>query len=52
MVAPTSLVLVIKLVGATIKFGMAPLEVGPELAANFYIHLVDNLLKEFCYLTV
>jgi hypothetical protein len=33
MVAPTSLV--IKLVGATIKFGMAPLEVGPEFAANF-----------------
>jgi hypothetical protein len=35
MVAPTSLV--IELVGATItiKFGMAPLEVGPEFAANF-----------------
>jgi hypothetical protein len=33
MVAPTSLV--IELVGATIKFGMAPLEVGHEFAANF-----------------
>jgi hypothetical protein len=33
MVAPTSLV--IELVGAIIKFGMAPLEVGPEFAANF-----------------
>jgi hypothetical protein len=33
MVAPTSLV--IELVGATIKFGMAPLELGPEFAANF-----------------
>jgi hypothetical protein len=33
MVAPTSLV--IELVGVTIKFGMAPLEVGPEFAANF-----------------
>ncbi len=50
MVAPTSLV--IELVGATIKLGMAPLEVGPEFAANFLVHLVDNLLMEFCYLTV
>jgi hypothetical protein len=33
MVAPTSLV--IELFGATIQFGMAPLEVGPEFSANF-----------------
>jgi hypothetical protein len=43
MVALTSLMS--ELVNATIKFGMAPLEVGPEFAAN-------NLLKGFCYLTV
>ena len=41
-----------ELVLATIKFGMAPLEVGPEFAANFQVQIVDNLLKEFCYLTV
>ncbi len=34
-----------ELVNATIKFGMAPLEVGPELAANFKVQLVDNLLN-------
>jgi hypothetical protein len=33
MVARTSLMS--ELVLATIKFGMAPLEVGPEFAANF-----------------
>ncbi len=50
MVALTSLMS--ELVNATLKFVMAPLEVGPELAANFLVHLVDNLLKEICYLTV
>ena len=50
MVARTSLMS--ELVLATIKFGMAPLEVGPEFAANFRVQLGDNLLKEFCYLTV
>ena len=49
MVAPTSLV--IKLVDAPLKAGMEPLEVGPEFAANFQVQLVDNLLKESCYLT-
>jgi hypothetical protein len=33
VVAPTSLVA--ELVGATIKYGMAPLEVVPEFAPNF-----------------
>ena len=37
---------------ATIKFGMAALEVGPEFAANFQVQLEDNLLKEFWYLRV
>ncbi len=41
-----------ELVLATIKFGMASLEVGPEFTANFQVQLVDNLLKEICYLTV
>ena len=49
MVARTSLIS--ELVLATITFGMAPLEVGPEFAANFYVQLVDNLLRECCYST-
>ncbi len=50
MVAPTSLVS--ELVGATIKYGKAPLEFVPEFAPNFYVQLVENLLKDICYLTV
>ena len=49
MVARTSLMS--ELVLATIKFGMAPLEVDPEFAANFLVQLADNLFKEFCHLT-
>ena len=41
-----------ELVLTTKKCGMAPLEVGPEFAAKFQVQLVDNLLKECCYLTV
>ena len=41
-----------KLVITTIKFSMAPLEVGPEFAANFQVQLVENLLTEIYYLTV
>jgi hypothetical protein len=47
MVARTSLIS--ELVLATIKFGMAPLKVGPEYAANFYVQMLDNILKE-CFL--
>ena len=50
MIAPTSLVS--ELVGATIKYGMAPLEVVPEFAPNFKVQLVENLLKKICYLAV
>ena len=47
MVARTSLIS--ELVLATIKFGMAPLKVGPEYAANFYVQMLDNILKDFFY---
>jgi hypothetical protein len=40
-----------ELVLATRKNGMAPLEVGPKFAPNFQVQLVENLLKEICYLT-
>jgi hypothetical protein len=50
MVASTSSMS--ELVLATIKNGMAPLEVGPEFAPNFEVQLVENLLKEIFYLTV
>ncbi len=41
-----------ELVLATIKLGIASLEVGPEFAANFQVQLVENLLTEIYYLTV
>ncbi len=35
----------IELVNATIKYAMAPLEVGPEFALNWKIGLISDLWK-------